>query len=38
MDTVRNFHAEVDNLELMKQEIATEENLLHGYKSDFGHL
>ena len=38
MGTVHSFHDEVDDLEKMKQEIATEENLLHGYKSDFGHL
>ena len=38
MGTVHSFHDEVDDLEKMKQEIATEENLLHGYKFDFGHL
>lgn len=38
MDTVYQFHAEVDELEKLKQEIATEENLLHGYKSNFQEL
>lgn len=38
MDTVHNFHSEVDELERAKLEITQEEHLLHGYKSDFSHL
>lgn len=38
IDKVHNFHSEVDELERLKQEISTEENLLHGFKSDFSAL
>ena len=38
MPTVQSFHIEVDKLERMKQEIASEQSLLHGFKDDFGQL
>ena len=38
MDTVHNFHSEVDDLEKLKLEIQNEENLLHSYKSEFHQL
>ena len=32
MDTVHSFHSEVDDLEKLRQEISTEDNLLSGVK------